>query len=423
MPIEFSAYDELSDPATRSGNVSIAYVVKRYPRFSETFIVNEILAHEKAGLDIAVYSLKTCTDSHFQDSLAQVRAPVTYLPDPLGKPAQFWDGLKTAAASIPGFWERMSEVTTEEYREVYQAVALAGLLLQHGHTHVHAHFASAATTVARLGARFAGVPYSFTAHAKDIFHDSVDQVQLQRKIHDARAVVAVSEFNREHLVKVGQTDAHVKRVYNGLPLDMFRYRQRERPSAMPSVIAVGRFVEKKGFRYLIDAVALLRDEGREVRCELVGFGELEATLRARVGELGVDDLVRFAGPQPQAGVRDALRRADAFVAPCIVGDDGNRDGLPTVLLEAMALGTPCISTDVTGIPEVLRDNQTGLLVAQHCPVSIARAIERLLDEPQLANRLAREARAMIEEQFDVERNAATMRECVFASPRRELSCG
>jgi colanic acid/amylovoran biosynthesis glycosyltransferase len=160
---------------------------------------------------------------------------------------------------------------------------------------------------------------------------------------------------------------------------------------------------------------LLRDRGVEVRCRIMGLGELEPELRAAVERLDLGNRVKLPGPRPQGELIEVVGSAAVFAAPCVVGGDGNRDGLPTVLLEAMALGTPCVSTDVTGIPEVLRNGETGLMVPQHDPAALADAIERLLADPELRVGLAGRARRLVEEKFDVRRNAALLRETFEAA--------
>jgi glycosyltransferase involved in cell wall biosynthesis len=179
---------------------------------------------------------------------------------------------------------------------------------------------------------------------------------------------------------------------------------------------VGRFVEKKGFEYLIEACALLQKKGRTFRCKVLGTGELETSLRALIRERGLESTVAMLGPCPQNEMTKHVHDAAALAAPCVVGQDGNRDGLPTVLLEAMALGTPCVSTDVTGVPEAVQDGITGLIVPQRDPAALATAIERLLDEPALRVQLAQRARALVEAEFDIHMNAARLRKTLF-SPR------
>jgi len=394
--------------------MKVGYVVKRYPRYSETFIVNEILAHEAAGTEVEIFSLLPPEDGHFQDAISRVRAPVTYLQAKGLKAADFWSTLDEASEILPYLWDSLEEARGEDVRHAYQAVVLARETRLHGINHLHAHFATASTTVARLAARFARIPYTMTAHAKDIFHERVGPEDLRRKLQDAAATVTVCDYNLEYLHDIyGPAAKGVRRIYNGLELEKFPYEEPR--GREPEILAVGRLVEKKGFADLIEAHSLLRDRGVEVRCRIVGHGEQEPELRAAVKRLGLGNRVELPGPRPQGDLIEAVGSAAVFAAPCVVGGDGNRDGLPTVLLEAMALGTPCVSTDVTGIPEVLRDEETGLMVPQHDPAALADAIERLLADPELRVELAGRARRLVEEEFDVHRNAALLRETFEAA--------
>ncbi|MCA9837985.1 MAG: glycosyltransferase, partial [Trueperaceae bacterium] len=365
----------------------VAYVVKRYPRYSETFIVNEILAHEAAGLELEIFSLNAPVDSHFQDIIAKVRAPVTYLSASGLKLDEFWKEVEKSASFIPQFWQRLAKLGSTDAKELWQAAKLARAVVTGGLEHIHAHFATSATSVARLAAGLANVSYSFTAHAKDIFHESVDPKDLAQKLADAKDLITVSDFNLDYLQGQFPEYAHkIRRIYNGLDLERFPYEamaNRER-----RIVSVGRLVEKKGFADLIAACALLQSRGLEFHCDIIGSGELEADLRTLIAELAVSDRVSLLGPRPQQELAQHVQRASVFAAPCLVGDDGNRDGLPTVLLEAMALGTPCVSTDVTGIPEIIRDKETGLQVPQRNPQALALALERLLTQTELAQDLA-----------------------------------
>jgi colanic acid/amylovoran biosynthesis glycosyltransferase len=395
----------------------VAYVVKRYPRFSETFIVNEILAHEKAGLELEIISLYPPNDTHFQNLLSKVRAPVTYLSASGLKAIEFWNAIKQTRCVIPGLFPKLSYSHMEEASEVYQAVVLAKLIKEKKIDHIHAHFASTATSVARLASHFADVPYSFTAHAKDIFHESVVGDELSQKLFEASAVVTVSDYNVKFLQEnyfVNQ----VQRIYNGLELETFRFEAPVQRS--PLIVGVGRLVEKKGFADLLEACAILVQRGLNFQCEIIGEGEEKTILEHHVQRLNLNCHVRLLGARPQPEVINKIQGASVFALPCVIGEDGNRDGLPTVLLEAMALGTPCVSTDVTGIPEVLRHEQTGLEVPQRDPLALADALECLLKDKALQMQLALNARALIERDFDIERNAARLRE-VFATAHTSKS--
>ncbi len=392
--------------------MKIGYVLKRYPRYSETFVVNEILAHEAAGLEVEIFALRPPSDTHFQDIISRVRAPVNYLSASGIKAEDFWTALEGAAVSSPGLWTVLGEAGSEDARDVYQAALLARETRLKGITHLHAHFATASTTVARLAAKFSGIPYTFTAHAKDIFHESVCPEDFRRKLKDAAGAVTVSDYNLRYLREnYGPAAQRMRRVYNGLDLQRFTYKAPL--YRLPKIVAVGRLVEKKGFADLIGACAALAASGRQITCEIVGSGELEADLRGRIAQSGAGGMVRLIGPRPQAEVVRLVQEAASFVAPCVLGEDGNRDGLPTVLLEAMALGTPVVSTDVTGIPEVLREGETGLLVPQRNPAALAGAISRLTGDSTLRIRLADRARRLIEADFNVRDNAAHLRE-IFA---------
>jgi glycosyltransferase involved in cell wall biosynthesis len=389
----------------------IGYVLKRFPRYSETFVVTEVLAHEAAGWEVEIFSLRPPNDTHFQDLLARVRAPVRYLPSEGTRPADFWAALQDARRVWPAAWAALDAARGEPAGDVHQALLLGLEVRRRGIEHLHAHFATSAATVARLAARMAGVPFTFTAHAKDIYHETVRPEDLRRKLVEAAAVVTVSDFNLAYLRETyGGAAAGVRRVYNGLDLDRFPYRDpRERP---PRVVAVGRLVEKKGFGVLVDAAALLAQRGIRLAVDIVGGGELEETLARQIQQRGLAGRVRLLGPRPQAEIARTLSEAAAFAAPCVVGRDGNRDGLPTTLLEAMALGTPCVSTDVTGIPEILRDGETGLVVPQNDASALAAALARLLGSPELRVSLAQRARRRIEDDFDARTSGARMRQIV-----------
>ncbi len=386
----------------------IGYVVKRYPVYSETFIVNEILAHEAAGLDVCIFALRPTKDTHFQDIIAKVRAPVCYLPSTTSMGRNIWAEMTKIAKVYPAVWETLSTSLDASACEVLQALVLADEIKKQGITHLHAHFATSATAVARMAAGICGITYSFTAHAKDIFHDNVDTEILRRKFNDAASVITVSNYNVDYLHNRLGTDAgRVQRIYNGLDLTRFEYQSPR--SRAPNIVAVGRLVEKKGFKYLIEACHQLQQRGHSFHCRIIGTGELEQDLKNSIALFNLQDLVELTGPRPQQEVVAEFCSAAVLAAPCVIGQDGNRDGLPTVLLEAMALGTPCISTDVTGIPEILRDGETGLLVAQKDHNALADALEKFLFEPELRVSVAQRARSLIEAEFDVHANAAKLR--------------
>jgi glycosyltransferase involved in cell wall biosynthesis len=299
-------------------------------------------------------------------------------------------------------------------RDVCQSLQLAREVRVKQIDHLHAPFASDAATVARLGARLAGVSYSFTARAKDIFHESVRPDDLRQKLGDAAGVVTISDYHLDYLRRTyGPLAAHVQRVYNGLDLDEFPYQApRDRPAR---IVAIGRLVEKKGFSDLIAACDLLARRGCAFSCRIIGSGPLQADLQARIERAGLQKQVELVGPRPQVEVIQEVHCAAVLAAPCIVCQDGDRDGLPNVIQEALALGTPVVSTDVTGIPEVVRHGERGLLVPQRDPPALAAALERLLSDCELRVELAGRARRFMESEFNIHHNTARRRALFHAA--------
>lgn len=390
----------------------VGYVLKRYPRFSETFVVNEILAHEEVGLPIDIFALRPNLDSHFQHCIADVQARVTHLRYSAIKGETLWGELASFGKDHPETWPLMQELIEESAIDLYQGLLLAKDVQARNITHLHAHFATSACSVARIASLLTGIPYTVTAHAKDIFHESVDEVALGRKLADAKAVITVSDFNvRDLKRRFPLCKTTIERIYNGLPLNLYQYLDPvDRP---PKIVAVGRLVEKKGFSDLVKACALLRDAGISFACEIIGDGECAPELRSLISHLQLNEYVTLAGPQPHRKAHAALQRAAVCAAPCITATTGDRDGLPTVLLEAMALGTPCVSTDVTGITELVSHEETGLVVPEQNPQMLSVAIQRLFSDTALRVKLARAGRRLIEDQFDV---------CLATAKQREFFC-
>lgn len=360
----------------------VGYVLKVYPRLSQTFIVNELRAHEAAGLDVVVFSL---------------RAPKASDRDVVDPPLA-------------------AEIVQLDGPDDALPAQLAAAARARGITHLHAHFAKLATRVAREAGRAIGVPYSFTAHARDLYEQSVDPVALSESVRDAAQVVTVSRFNVEFLER--RYGRRASLVYNGVPLEAFPYTS---PAARaPLVLGVGRLIEKKGFLDLVEAIALLVREGEAVRGVIVGEGEEREAIAARIAQHGLGDHVQLLGARTPEQVKAHMQESAVLAAPCVVAADGDRDGLPTVLLEAMALGTPCVGTDVTGIPEAITDGETGRIVPQHDPVALANALRGLLRDAAERVRLAQAARALVERRFSSEANTRRLRALWGAQPLRVL---
>ena len=402
----------------------IAYVLKMYPRFSETFIVSEILAREAAGEEIVIFSLRPPNDARFHPELARVQAPVIQVGRS-SSPRRLWETWGAAMADpqlARSLGAHLDELVGAGVDDAEQALAVAMLAREHGVTHLHAHFASMATTVARLAGLLTDLPYSFTAHAKDIFHRDVEDADLARKLRDADHAVTISEYNRRHLrARFGEeTTASLELVRNGLELERFPYRRRAGLAEVPVLLGVGRLVEKKGFYQLIDVAHALREEGREVRAEIVGDGPLREQLAARIDELGLRQHVQLLGPRTQEEVRQLLEEADLFVAPFVIGADGNADGLPTVLLEAMATGIPCVAASVTAVGEVVRDGSTGWLVPTGDTAALISAVREALDPATDRSALTDAARELIAAEYDSASQARRLRTLAERSGHRNI---
>ncbi|TQL49191.1 glycosyltransferase involved in cell wall biosynthesis [Ornithinicoccus hortensis] len=399
-------------PADRPARVG--YVLKVYPRFSETFVVTEILAREAAGEDLAIFALRPTTDARFHPEIARVQAPVTHLAKPV-KLSESWTVLGAARAVLPDFDTRFAGLLPYlvelDAPEVVQGVELAIQAHRAGITHLHAHFASMAARVARVAAGLAGITYSVTTHAKDLFHESVDPALLREVLAHADHVVAISEYNLDFIrTRFPEVAGHAVLIRNGLELARFPYADPAPLAGPLKVLAVGRLVEKKGFDQLVRAAAALAADGVALDVRIAGDGELREDLVRQIAGAGLEGTVQLLGPRSQTEVRELLGWADVMAAPCVVGADGNADGLPTVLLEAMASGLPVIGTDVTGIPEAVRNGTatepaTGVLLPAGDEAALVAALRQVAhpDFPRVG--VARAARALIEQRFDAARQS------------------
>jgi glycosyltransferase involved in cell wall biosynthesis len=388
--------------------------VSTWPRLSQTFVLTEVMAMERSGVPLRIFSVKDPGGEPVHAKVAEVRAEVTYLSFRCG-----WQRIVRAnlrlAQKLPGRYLRalghaISYGRIGIVRRFFQACYLADLLHNEQVTHLHAHFATAPTLVAMFASELTGIPYTFTAHARDIYVDTQHRL-LRKQIAQARAVVTVSEYNREYLKREisPSSNGKIHCIYNGLDLANFNFHcPRASDLGPPVILSVARLIRKKGLEDLIKAAAILKKLGRTFKMEIVGSGPLRAALENRVAELSLGDCVEFRGAQPQESVSSAYDRAAIFALPCVVTKDGDRDGIPTVILEAMASGVPVVSTPVSGIPELIDSFRDGVLVPPNNPLMLANALDRLLSDPELRDNLARAARAKIESAFLVEHSSSQL---------------
>lgn len=403
-------------PSTVS-RIKVAYIVQRFPLASETFIVREMNALVACeGVDVTLMSLLPSKEGVVHEAsgswLRSLRRPA---PREAAAAVGYW--LARRPLCLLGSIIRISARAWRHPSSLVRSVTVFPIAAAHarvvheeGIGRIHAHFAALPTVAAWLIGRLCRVPYSFTAHAYDIF---VSQDLLTMKIADAEFVVAVSEYNRAflHAFDRGQSTPLLL-IHCGIDPQQYEYRPRSIPRTGPvRALCVAGLVEQKGHAVLLDALASCSHLDR-VKVDLVGDGELRDELERRVRELGLLDRVRFLGLRSESQVQDLLESTDMFVLPSVIVPDGRMEGLPVALVEALACGVPVVSTRLSGIPELIADRRTGRLAEPGDPRSLAVAIRWLVD----GGRLDLDAgRRLVEEEFDVYRSASRLAES-FRAP-------
>lgn len=391
-----------------------AVLVKTYPKISETFILEELLGLERQGLPLHIFSLQHPTDPVRHAANGELRAPVTYLPQArvsdLGRALRAHAKLMMTRRRhyLRGLLLALRRAEGGRIYAFFQAGYLAHQLTTAGIRHVHAHFASDCAGVAELASKLAGVSYSISAHAKDIYLSSA--ASLRRKLDSACFTVTCTEYNRRYLASIASPRAVLLRMYHGVDLNRFPGADgRELAPGVPLVLSVGRLRAKKGFTTLIEACRILHESGRPFSCKIVGYGEQHDALAGLIARHGLGKAVQLIGRKTQEEVIALYRRATIFALPCQVASDGDRDGIPNVLLEAMAMGLAVVSTEVSGIPEVIHDQVNGLLVRPGDAQALAAAIARLLDDSSLRTSVGEAGRKTVAGRFRAEDNLQTLR--------------
>jgi colanic acid/amylovoran biosynthesis glycosyltransferase len=382
----------------------LAYLFERFPSFTQTFCYREIVELQRQRVSPAIFSVRRPVNEPAQDWDASIVAQVEYLPGDeqlvreVDRAARKGKLPESATREI-ATWGRKTD-----FLRLYQAAHLGPRFQALGVRHLHAHFAGLAARTAYWIERFFGIGFSFTAHANDIFAPKPFEISLGELVGAARAVVTVSDFGVRFLQeKYPDHAAKMQRVYNGIELG--RFQAADFSAALPVIVSIGRLIEKKGFHDLIEACRFLRERGVEFRCEIIGEGPLESALREQITIAGLTSVVTLAGPLPQREVIERLVHSALFALPCVAEAGGGMDNLPTVVMEAMAAGLPVVSTRVGGIPEMVRDGSTGLLVAEHDLTSLVEAIGRLLADRPFARSLGEAGRRRAAELFAIEKSA------------------
>ena len=446
---------------------SVAYVMNGFPRLSETFIAHEIHQLEQMGLRLRLFAVKREDEAKVHPVVAAIHAPLTFLPKASslsGTTLRGW-----LAQNLPAFWRANAAVAARHplryactlasallmswrYRprgadknesgegaegalgglrlrkvfikEFLQAGQIADALHRAGDVgHLHGHFCHGVATITWFASRLSGIPFSFTAHAKDIYQTELNPgLLLERKLGAARFVATCTCANAGVLRGRHERPEDVHAIYHGLDTEYFSPAKQPAPveAAVPMILSVGRFVEKKGFDQLIEACALLQRDGLNFGCVIVGErGSAFESIRALIEARGLADTVQLRSAVTQDELRDIYRSARAFALPCQVMEDGDRDGFPNVLAEAMAMGVPVVSTRISGIPEMIDDGVHGLLVEPRDAPALTAALRRVLTDAALHTRLARAARQRICQRFDSRRTTLALRD-LFVDQLRQL---
>jgi glycosyltransferase involved in cell wall biosynthesis len=386
---------------------AIGYIVRRFPKISETFILNEILAMEARGHRIEIFSLLTSRDSRFHGDLGKLKASVHYVPDISSLSTLLRYNKRAARRNRGRYYRALGKVLRTGNPVLFWRFLQSGYIADRAQglklNHIHAHFANRSTSAASLASEILAIPYSFTAHAVDIYKQDVKPEILSRKIEAARCVVTVSEANKQFLEEHanGASDK-ILRIYNGIDVNRFKPGTAA-PAGPFTILAVARLVEKKGLDDLIEACHYLRDRGLSFQCWIIGKGKLRRPLQALIKKRNLGDSVKLLGAHSQDGVLERYRRAHLFVLPCIVGSDGNRDGLPVSIVEALSCGLPVVTTAVTGIPEVVQDLHNGMIVPEHNPKALAGSLQKLIVDEGLYKQLKQNARSSVVDRFDKDR--------------------
>ncbi|MEX2137773.1 MAG: glycosyltransferase [Pirellulales bacterium] len=406
-------------PPRPTARTKVAYLMSRFPKLTETFVLYEILAVEREGIEVQIYPLQRTAErvthpeaarlvarAQFQPWLSWaitrshlhflIRRPWIYLATLLRLLWANFGSLRFFAGAIAFF---------------PKAVHIARLVQQGQIDHVHAHFASHPAAVAWVISRLTRIPYSLTAHGTDLH---CDRHMLREKVAAAEFVITISNYNRDLIVaECGELfRPKVQVIHCGVDTHVFTADIDQTGSSDPraalQIVCIGTLHEVKGQTYLLEACRRLRRDGLELDCHFVGNGPDMEPLSRQASEAGLTEQVHFHGACPQAKVAKLLRRADIVIAPSVPTRSGQREGIPVALMEAMASGVPVIASRLSGIPELVIDGETGILVPPRDAEGLAAAIARLADNAVLRTQLARAARQNVEREFNLDRNAARL---------------
>ncbi|WP_457576480.1 glycosyltransferase family 4 protein [Desulfomarina sp.] len=390
----------------------LGYILKGYPRISETFISNEILLLEEMGFTLRLFPMRKPRESFCHASVKEIQAEVSYLPTELfenfltllyhntflavKKPTNFLRALTYCRESTGG----KGNLATLKHLLQGGYLAHGFLMKEPNIVHLHGHFAHSPTSVTLFASLLSGIPFSFTAHAKDIYTSA--EKKLKRKIRLASFVTTCTAYNEKYLKNIaGKSATPIFRIYHGIDISLFQQtRIRDTPTEPYQLMTVARMTEKKGLPILYEALGILRKRGLIFRHTLIGDGDDRDTVLQLISSPELKSCCRWMGTRTHGEVIDQFTESDAFVLPCRIAENGDRDGIPNVLVESLAMGVPALSTNISAIPEILVNEQTGLTVPPCRPDLLAEAIMRILKDHKLRETLIKNGRKFVETEFD-----------------------
>lgn len=399
---------------------SLTYIIGTYPGLTTTFIDREVMALRGMGAQLQILSIRQPWTKLSAEQEA-LRKDVTYLLPikwlpliishlsyALTKPKRFFSTL-VYLLTRPHPSLRARLMTFIHFMEgVYAAYTLRRAPGQH----LHAHFIDRAATVALVASRLLDVPYSVTAHASDIY---VNPVLLKEKLANAKFVSTCTAYNRSYLSQFGKDLFNHKLlcIYHGLELERYVKVQRTKIGS-PVILSVGQLQERKGLSYLVEACSFLGERGIQFECRIIGEGPLRPILQDQIQRLGLENFVRLLGALPHEEVIAQYQEATVFALPAILGKDGDRDGIPNVILEALSMGLPVVSTAHSGIPEVIEEGVNGLLVPPEDAKALSSALERVICNPEMQSAFGKAGRQIVADRFNPEKNARRLLEAFIA---------
>ena len=409
--------ERVADQPARSHNtdrLKVAYIMSRFPKLTETFVLYEMLALQQQGVGVEIFPLINERANVMHEEAKPFAARARYQPM-LSWPiirAQ-WHFLRAQPRAYLGLWWEVLHGAWGSANYVIgglgilpKAARFAEQMQALGVTHIHAHFANHPTIAALVAHRLTGIPFSFTAHAHDLY---VDRHMLKQKVRAAAFVVAISEYNKALIIQHCGEDVRDKIVviHCGVDTSLFRPRQKA-PGGPFTIVCVGALEEKKGQTHLVEACRLLKQRNLDFVCHLIGEGQTRANLERQIQQADLASVVRLEGGRPRAEVLRMLEQADVVALPSIQTKSGKMEGIPVALMEPLACEVPVVSTRISGIPELVEDGVTGLLVPPADPAALAGALERLAHDPELGRRLGRAGRAKVLREFDLADNTTLL---------------